>query len=147
MKIFELYTPHTGLKTNLKYHEEGYLLGIEVVGFGDEVTGESVISKIAWLAKNVFETRYLFEKMEEYKDRGWQLTEINPEITFELFWETYAHKKDKKVSRDVWYKLKDIEKQKAFEAIERYDSELARDGIAKKHPKTYLRQKKWEDYE
>jgi hypothetical protein len=67
-------------------------------------------------------------------------------VTFDLFWERYDHKRlsSKIKTEKIWNKMSDSEKYKAYFFVERYENDLRRSGgIAKKHAETYLNAVLW----
>lgn len=68
------------------------------------------------------------------------------EISFEMFWDKYGYKVDKKRSKAIWDKLSQNEKVKAFYGVDKYKRSLKRtDWRTQMEPKTYLRNERWED--
>lgn len=146
MKKYELSSSLTGLCMELVYDNNEHLIGCTVSDAKDLDYLEVVNKAMRWSILNLSQLTYLHNWVEQ-KKKDWVLTEIKEVVSFEDFWEAYGVKKDKKVSQDVWKRLKALEQQKAINAISRYNNELKLSNEFKKHPKTYLRQKKWEDYE
>jgi hypothetical protein len=67
-------------------------------------------------------------------------------VTFDLFWERYDHKRlsSKIKTEKIWNKMSDSEKYKAYFFVERYENDLrCSGGIAKKHAETYLNAALW----
>ena len=60
-----------------------------------------------------------------------------------MFWDKYGYKEDKPEAIAKWNKLKPEEQFEAYNYIDRYNSNLARSGVAKKYAKTYLHNKPW----
>ncbi len=69
-----------------------------------------------------------------------------PDISFEAFWEAYAHKTRKAETREDWKKLTDADKIKALEGIRRYNNHLRLNTWKTKvDPNRYLKKRRWED--
>jgi hypothetical protein len=73
-----------------------------------------------------------------------KLTEVEIEITFDMFWTRYDHKavSSKKKSEAIWKRLSKADKQKAYHYIYRYFQSLPA-GVAKKYTETYLNSSIW----
>jgi len=70
----------------------------------------------------------------------------NTNIQFYNFWDLYGLKKEIKVCQDKWAKLEPQEKEKAIKSIPLYIASLS-DIRYQKHPKTFINQKTWLDFE
>lgn len=81
-------------------------------------------------------------KLPEFK-----LTEIQPDLSFNAFWDKYAHKVgNKKRVEKLWNGLSEPEKAAVFPAIKRYNFYLAnRPGMQRTYPETFLSQRRWEN--
>jgi hypothetical protein len=73
-----------------------------------------------------------------------KFTELNQEITFEMFWNRYNEKlrSSKKKAEKIWNKLGRADQQKAYRYIARYEASLYT-GTAKKYAETYLNAELW----
>lgn len=81
------------------------------------------------------------------KDNHFTCVESDFEITWEMFWNKYAMKVDKKRAEAVWSKLSKNSKIAAFYGIDKYERYLRRTATwrNKMEPKTYLANERWED--
>jgi len=70
-----------------------------------------------------------------------QYTEMEREISFEMFWDRYGYKVDKEPARKSWLKLSPTEQIQAYDFIPTYESQLKQSQLAKKYPVTYLNKK------
>lgn len=91
----------------------------------------------------------LYSELEVFvsKIKGGQLIEKKfqkKDVTFEMFWDKYDHKSvsSKKISRKVWDKLPQKERDKAYNFIWQYERNIP-NGIGKKYAETYLRSELW----
>lgn len=68
-------------------------------------------------------------------------------VTFDEFWERYNYKalSSKVKTRKVWDKMKQTDRDRAYNFIEVYDAMIAKEGIAKKYATTYLNDRLWEN--
>jgi hypothetical protein len=69
---------------------------------------------------------------------------IEGSVTFEMFWDKYNYKalSSKKKARDKWLKLNESDRQKAFNYINKYKSNINY-GTAPKYAETYLNHEQW----
>ena len=90
-----------------------------------------------WLLNNFPFTEQHLTKLKELLNG--QLEEVATEITFEVFWEKYGKKINKKRCEAVWKKMTDTQKAHAVLNIWVYDRYLTRTGFrAKVDPEKYL---------
>lgn len=89
----------------------------------------------------------LFDLEAFVKQSRFTCVEADIEITFEMFWDKYAFKVDRKRAEKIWDKMSKAKKISAFYGIDRYDRYLRRtaDWRNKMEPKTYLKNERWED--
>ena len=66
------------------------------------------------------------------------------ELLFNLFWDLYQHKEDKKKALQLWGKLTIEEMNKIIEVVPKYVLSTP-DKQFRKHPKTYLYNRSWEN--
>lgn len=136
---FEISRQASNFTATLTYNPSGDLIAVEI-------TCERVrpYEDIEWIAHTCRNTNLLKEAV---KSTGLTLTERKQAISFDTFWQSYNLKRDRKTCEELWERLTPIERLKAYNAIERYNNEIILDQVPKKHPKSFLRQKKWLDYE
>ncbi len=71
--------------------------------------------------------------------------EVDFEITFDMFWETYDKKINKKRCIYLWNRLKGYERNRAYFGYPKYQRHLQiNQWKAKKDPENYLKEKAWE---
>jgi hypothetical protein len=82
--------------------------------------------------------------LENCKSPTSKIAEINPNITFEMFWNRYDDKQNssKKKTQTKWNKMPATEQVKAFNHITRYFVSIPA-GIRKKYAETYLNAELW----
>ena len=69
-----------------------------------------------------------------------------PNLSFDVFWDTYNHKIKKVVSERAWNKLSKADRLNAIKGIKNYDGYLKRKpNIQKAHGASYINQRYWED--
>jgi hypothetical protein len=66
------------------------------------------------------------------------IQEVMPDISFERFYKAYNLLLDRKRAEAIWNKMTDANKMKAIMCIAEYDKYLARTGVSKAYPKTFL---------
>lgn len=80
------------------------------------------------------------------KGTGFTCVESDIELTFEMFWNKYGMKVDRKRTLAIWEKLSKSKQVAAYYGIEKYDRYLKRtDWRNKCEPKTYLINERWEN--
>ncbi|NLN84446.1 MAG: hypothetical protein GX138_08900 [Firmicutes bacterium] len=86
---------------------------------------------------------YELEKLRE-KSPHLVITEVNQDVTFEMFWDTYDDKvrSSKKRALRAWNKLSKIDRHKAYRFIMRYKQSLYH-GTNPKYAETYLNAELW----
>lgn len=69
------------------------------------------------------------------------------ELTFDMFWNKYSKKVNKKRCQPLWNKLSKPKQVNAYLGIDKYNRHLARNGNTqyKLDPENYLRDERWED--
>lgn len=72
------------------------------------------------------------------------LTEINTEVTFDMFWNRYNYKdrSSKKRARQKWNRMSKGQRVKAYNYIQKYELSL-KPGIDRKYAETYLNAELW----
>jgi hypothetical protein len=143
----EQYITYTvkGRKTpvlwQFKYHLNGALFSFTIL------EGELSGHQMHWLfsAKN-FPTTDNLMKILWLKDKEitskLEINKIDPDLSFESFWNAYDNKVGKKpMAENIWKKFSTANKIKALMAIKRYDNNLRlTPGVQKAHATTYLNQ-------
>ena len=83
-------------------------------------------------------------ELDKLKSSTVTITEINQEVTFDMFWNRYDEKirssKKKAIAR--WNKMGSGERLRAFRFISKYESNIL-PGTAKKYAETYLNAELW----
>jgi hypothetical protein len=75
-----------------------------------------------------------------------EIVEVDIEITFEMFWNTYAKKINRKRCEQLWNKLSQEKQVKAIHGIHAYNKYLSKESWRNKlDPDTYLRNESWEN--
>jgi hypothetical protein len=91
------------------------------------------------LPRELAEVKAMLEKSPNAK-----FTELQREITFEMFWNRYdppANSKKKKKALPRWNKMSKAERAKAFYYIAKYEGNMR--GEAKMYAETYLNSELW----
>lgn len=124
-----------------KYHLNGDFFSFTIL------EGELSGHQMHWLfsAKNFPTTDNLMQIMW-LKDKDitskLDINKIDPDISFDAFWNAYDNKVGKKkMAENYWKKMSKADKIKALMAIKRYNNNLRlTPGIQKAHPTTFLNQ-------
>lgn len=119
------------------YGSNGVLMGFEVSKELSETDLLDILSK---------SFHKLSDLQKAYSDPRLKglLVELKRVISFDDFWKKYDYAFDKKRAKDVWDKLPDHERSRAFDYIETYHNELRKTGTARMYAKTYLKNKVWD---
>lgn len=100
-------------------------------------------SQLAFLMKLVVNEQRLNDASTQ-KEFGLKPTALNKVVTFDMFYEKYPTKRDRKKAEAIWNKMKEVEQIRAFNYIFRYIKTLP-PGTEAKYPKTYLNSECWHD--
>ena len=84
-------------------------------------------------------------KDEEEKERLSNDNQKKVDDGFDLFWESYGYKRDKKTAQMRWSKLKDAERKAALAAIPDYKRDCQEHNRDMRYPSVYLNKRTWED--
>lgn len=87
-------------------------------------------------------------KVKETKVINAQIATVSataPLISFELFWNQYGKKLDKKRAEYEWSKLSPTDKKLALSFIPKFKEYYQQKSIELPYPKRYLRNKRWKD--
>lgn len=130
-----------GITMEFKYDLNGHLTNFKIL------EGELNESQEAWLFSHRFP--YQEKKMDIMKTVDYfEVTESDPDLSFDAFWTAYGYKLGKKVqAQNAWNRLSKGERIAALAGIKPYDNYLKRHngGIAKAYPASYLNQRYWEN--
>nr|WP_067054108.1 hypothetical protein [Mucilaginibacter sp. L294] len=113
----------------------GYDINSLLVFFHNEA--EMAEHQKKWLLQHCPFTEAQLQQLKE-KING-QLEEVATEITFDIFWEKYGKKINRKRCLAIWAKMTERQRMQAVHGIWVYDRYLTRTGYrAKADPSTYL---------
>jgi len=82
---------------------------------------------------------------KEIKERLSNDNHKKTENGFDLFWETYGYKRDKKKSQRIWSKLNAADRKAALAAIPDYKRDCQEQRRQMRYPSVYLNNRTWED--
>jgi|GEM_PF-637938 len=126
-----------------KFDSAGLMLGYDVTGanLNEQQT--------KWLLKDRPRTlNELKELLQTSRTAKLALRKDYKEnVTFDEFWDTYDYKalSSKIKTRKVWEKMKQADRDRAFNFIGKYDRMIGKEGIGKKYATTYLNDRLWEN--
>lgn len=122
------------------YDLEGFLTDFKIL------EGQLNDTQIKWLF-NPSRFPYRESAINTWKAiKNFEITIGKPELTFNVFWNTYNYKVKKVVAQRAWERLSQTDKMNAIAGIKKYDGFLHRKvSQAKANPATYLNQRYWED--
>lgn len=121
----------------LNFNDFGLLTGFDTQGA--ELTEAQQIYFLKRLPKELSAIERLLAGSNTAK-----LTEINTEVSFDMFWNRYNEKvrSSKKKAYARWVKMPQAEQIKAYNYINKYNRSLGT-GIARKYAETYLNAELW----
>jgi len=126
-----------------KFDQTGLMVGYDVTGAKlDE-------QQTKWLLKDrprtLNELKTLlstsrFARLTQRKD-------YKEQVSFDEFWSAYDYKalSSKIKTKKVWDKMKQIDRDRAYNFIGKYDRMISKEGIGKKYATTYLNDRLWEN--
>jgi hypothetical protein len=137
MRKFQITAPSFSGFVIFVYNADGFLEVVDVSNATLDLKQVDYIFHRAPLMAESLEHFCSISKLE--------CIEAEYEVTFDMFWERYNYKVEKKRTRDLWNKMSKMEQFKAFSSIAAYERFLKRkQGLEKKYPDTYLRKESFE---
>jgi hypothetical protein len=135
MKTYQYHSVIFDSDVQVSYNRNGILQGFTVMNQPNKV--QSQLAEF----KNWFkEVDFLFAA----KTHKLKLTEVERDVTFELFWEAYKEKNCGRTKAEAaWNKLTKAEMIEAFDFIGAFNGILKMNGTAKPYATSYLNQKRW----
>jgi hypothetical protein len=130
----------TAIKIVFTYDLQGLLKAFEIEG----IENEKPLQYLFW--NNKFPFPYTKELIEPVRRLGvFHIEEVDDDLSFDRFWQTYGLKVSKKKAEKLWQKLSKADRIKVFLHLPKYEAYLQHKGIEKAYPDTYLRNAKYED--
>ena len=137
MKQFLLEGKKTGIEMVFKFDSNAYLTAFEVFA---EMTDTQRI----WMYQNMPKTIADLRRLQTANPSTIKITEMELDLSFDLFWNTYAHKVGNKTrAKKLWEKLPNKERVKAINWHREYCRQLTITTHGKMNPETYLYQARW----
>lgn len=137
MRKFIITSNKTPGQIELVYNEQGNICLIDL----NNVKLNS--QQFYWLAKT---TPFSVDLIEQcFNVDGITVIEGAFEVTFDMFWEKYNKKINKKRCYPLWNKLDKVKQVKAYLGIAKYDKFLTTTTRGKLDPENYLRNEAWEN--
>jgi len=129
-----------GVKLVFTYHLNGFLKSVETEG----IDHESQLKFIFWNDK--FPFPYVQSLINPLlKLNMFNVRQLEDDLSFDRFWEVYGYKVSRKKAEKLWDKLSKAKRILVFLHLPKYESYLAKKGIEKAYPDTYLRNEKYND--
>jgi len=138
MKRFLIASPKFTGNAELMYNEKGTLVKIDM-----QHTSMAEDAVIAFKRAAPHNLPTLIKN--EWCSPGTTVVEADFEVTFDMFWNAYREKINKKRCIPIWDKLNKVKQVAAYYGISRYDKYLTRSGRFKCDPENYLRNEMWEN--
>ena len=83
------------------------------------------------------------KKIKILEDTGGSVTKLD--ASFDDFWAKYPHKVGKKDALTKWAKMKEIDRQEAYNYLKTYIRKADKERVAYLYPASYLNSNRWED--
>jgi hypothetical protein len=136
MITYQVYSNKAECDIQIKYGENGRLLGIEFL-ISEMIICEEDRRAIFYNAPSTIGVL----KQLAIKNK-WILTEIKPDLNFDTFWKKYGNTGGSKVTaKKLWEKLSEKNKNLAMEYINKYKQSLG--STTQAYATTYLNQQYW----
>jgi len=109
----------------------------------DTASAKLTVAQLNYLLSSLPRDITEIEKLLTYKTTA-TLTEINRDITFEMFWDRYNEKirSSRKRAQSKWNKMPKSEQIRAYNFISKYEAHII-PGTGKKYAETYLNAELW----
>lgn len=134
---YVLTSPKFSGSVSFKFNQEEYLTEFSI-------DAEFSQKQFVWFYDNY--PKYLSEVPAFQKQIKGNLTEVEPSLEFDDFWNNYGYKVGNKPrAKRLWEKLPKKQKLNALAWLKTYESEIARTNVAKLYPETYLSQQRWKN--
>jgi hypothetical protein len=117
----------------------------------DATNASITAEQIHWLKNNIpmqiVDIKKQFADFVVLAKNGIEIAETNFDVSFELFWESYNHKFNRKRAQAIFDKLPYTKKLKCIQSIQHYDNFLKWQKFerTKMDADTYLRNEAWEN--
>lgn len=122
----------------LEYNDLGYLVNYELT------PGSFEKAQYDFLLQKLPRTIAQLEAFRTWKLQNVRITTVQADLSFDAFYNAYAHKVSKRSASDnIWKKMPDAERAKAISYIPTYDTYLRESRVNKKYPETYLNSEMW----
>lgn len=130
MKMYILLGNKSVGWTEYYFNSQGVLAGYKVVS---DMTPEQLLKVAELLPVNLVGLQRLAD------GTGSQLKEVKIDWSFDRWWELFNYPRNKKRAEMVWKRLKEVERQKCFTALEAYNRYCSRNRwYNKQYPDTWL---------
>lgn len=97
--------------------------------------------QLRWCAKHLpVEETHLEDLGKLIKGR---IRPADIDLSFDSFWESYGHKRNRHRCEPLWKKMNDTKRTQAIMSIEPYENYLRKKNIAKKLPENYLKHQEY----
>lgn len=136
MRKFQLTNSKLSGAISIVYDEHGILQMIDYTGSG------ASFEQVSYLTHKM---PILFDSLETFcKTANIDAVECGYEVSFEMFWNEYAYKVERKRTEQLWKAMSKVKQVKAYLSIAGYKRFLKRKKIEQKYPDTYLRSEAFE---
>ena len=141
--VYTLTSPKFAGEVVFKFDESGMMTGFDTAGAKLEA------HQMRWLLYDLPRTLpELQRKMSTSRfAKLLKRTDYKENVTFEEFWDRYDYKalSSKVKTKKLWDKMKQPDRDRAYNFVPRYDRMIAQKNIEKKYATTYLNDRLWEN--
>jgi hypothetical protein len=135
MITFQMTSPKKAVDYQFKYDTQGRIVGFEILG-ENVFSSEETIALFSKVPETVGQLKQFALKHKI------QLTEIIPDVTFDMFWKKYSNTAGSKVKAQLaWEKLSEKNKMLALTYINKYKQSLG--ATTQAYATTYINGQYW----
>jgi hypothetical protein len=136
MKTYQYFSVGFGCNVQVTY-KDGIIYTVELEDSTLDVNSIEADNEKCWF--------FIYEKGFLSATKGkTKVTEINREVTFDMFWDKYDYKiSGKEEAKRAWKKLSKLDQLLAFDYIKQYEGQLKLNPVSKLYASTYLNAKRW----
>jgi len=136
MIIYQVYSSKAQCDIQLKYGENGRLLGVELMQDEVIVSEQDRVNLFANAPSSIGILKQIAVKNKL------SMVEIKPDLSFDTFWKQYGNTNGSKIkAAQIWEKLSEKNKNLAINYIHKYKLSLG--ATTQAYATTYLNQQYW----
>ncbi len=133
MKIYQYFSLHNNCSVTVSY-ADGILKSVEYENWEADINAKGIM-----LSAFCLESDFI-EASAKHKVK---VTEVQRDITFQMFYDKFDHKVGKHQAEKTWNKMSKADRVEAYDYIPAYNSWLKMKQHSRLYPSTYLNEKRW----